>query len=45
VLITEIKEYKDCIYLYLGSDRAHYLKKDGFEKGLEEFEKFIKKQI
>jgi NADH:ubiquinone oxidoreductase subunit 6 (subunit J) len=43
--ITEIKEYKDYYYLYLGSERAHYLKKDGFEHGTTEFLELIKKHV
>lgn len=42
IQVTEIKEYKNYIYLYIGSDKAFYLKKDGFDTGLEEFMKFIK---
>jgi hypothetical protein len=45
VQITEIKEYKEYIYLYLGSEKALYLKKDGFEQELAEFMKFIKDKI
>ncbi len=40
--ITEVKEYKDYIYLYLGSERAHYLKKDGFEPDTVNFSDYIK---
>ena len=40
--ITEVKEYKDYIYLYLGSDRAHYLKKDGFDQDVPKFLNYIK---
>jgi hypothetical protein len=43
--ITEYKEYKNYIYLYLGSDRALYLNKEGFDKDLEEFRKFILDKI
>lgn len=42
---TEIKEYKEYIYIYLGSERAHYLSKDGFEHGLEEFKTFMKDKM
>lgn len=40
--ITEIKEYKGYIYLYLGSERAHYLKKDGFEPDTVQLTNYIK---
>ncbi len=43
--VTEIKEYKDFIYIYLGTDRAHYLHKDGFDHGLEEFKSFMKERM
>ena len=45
IQITEIKEYKDFIYIYLGSDKAHYLSRDGFEHGLEEFKSFMKNKV
>ncbi len=45
IQITEIKEYKEYIYIYLGSDRAHYLAKDGFEHGPEEFKSFMSGKI
>ncbi|MGB4660771.1 MAG: YcxB family protein [Mobilitalea sp.] len=44
VQLIEIKKYKDCMYLYYGTENAHYLKKDGFEQDLVEFEKFIKER-
>ncbi|QHQ59511.1 hypothetical protein Ana3638_00785 [Anaerocolumna sedimenticola] len=40
--ITEIKEYKDYIYIYIGPEKAFYLKKDGFEHIEAEIIKFIK---
>lgn len=39
--VTEIRQYKDFIYLYLGPEKAFYLKKDGFEEGPEAFLKFM----
>lgn len=39
--ITEIKEYKNYIYIYFSPEKAFYLKKDGFEQGAENFMKFI----
>ncbi|WMJ86363.1 YcxB family protein [Anaerocolumna sp. MB42-C2] len=42
--ITEIKEYKNYIYIYIGPEKAFYLKKDGFEQNLSDFTKFIKQQ-
>ncbi len=39
--ITEIKEHKNYIYIYIGPDKAFYLKRDGFEQGADEFMKFI----
>lgn len=45
IQVTEIKEYKTYAYIYLGSDKAIYLKKDGFEQSYEEFLKFIKSKI
>ncbi len=45
VQITEYKEYKNYIYLYLGSDRALYLNKEGFDQNLAEFKKFILDKI
>ncbi len=39
--ITEMKQYKDLIYIYLGPDKAFYLNKDGFDKGSEDFIKFM----
>ncbi len=41
IQVTEIKEYKAYVYIYLGSEKAHYLAKDGFEHGLEEFKSFM----
>jgi ABC-type multidrug transport system fused ATPase/permease subunit len=43
--VTEIKEYKNYVYIYLGAEKAHYLKKDGFEQGYEEFRSFMKDRI
>jgi hypothetical protein len=43
--VTEIKEYKDYIYLYNGADKAFYLKKDGFESGSGDFIAFIKEIV
>ena len=40
--VTDIREYKDFIYIYLGSDKAHYLSRDGLEHGLAEFKSFMK---
>jgi NADH:ubiquinone oxidoreductase subunit 6 (subunit J) len=45
IQVTEIKEYKEYIYIYLGSERAHYLAKDGFEHGLEEFKSFMSGKV
>ncbi len=45
IQVTEIKEYKDYIYLYNGTDKAFYLKKDGFESGAGEFIAFIKELV
>lgn len=39
--ITEIKQHKDFIYIYLGPEKAFYLKKDGFDKGAEAFLKYM----
>ncbi|MGB8454695.1 MAG: YcxB family protein [Anaerocolumna sp.] len=39
--ITEIKEYKNYIYIYLGPEKAFYLKNDGFEQGTDNFISFI----
>ncbi len=43
--VTEIKEYKEYIYIYLGSDKAHYLVKSGFEHGPEEFKSFMREKM
>ncbi len=43
--ITEIKEYKNFIYIYLGPEKALYLKKNGFEQGADNFMEFIKQQF
>ncbi|MFU0828148.1 MAG: YcxB domain-containing protein [Lachnoclostridium sp.] len=43
--ITEIREYKDYIYLYNGPDKAFYMKKDGFDKDVNDFIKFIKETV
>ncbi len=43
--VTEYREYKNYIYLYLGSDRAIYLDKNGFDKNVAEFKKFINDKI
>lgn len=43
--ITEVKEYKDFVYLYLGTERALFLKKDGFEQSYQEFLTFIRNKI
>ena len=40
--VTEIKEYKNYIYIYIGPDKAFYLNKDGFEESYQDFMKFIK---
>lgn len=45
IQVTEIKEYKEYIYIYLGSEKAHYLAKDGFEHGLEEFKSFMREKM
>ena len=45
IQITDYKEYKNYIYLYLGSDRALYLDKNGFDKNAAEFRKFILNKI
>lgn len=45
IQITEIREYKDYIYLYIGPDKAFYLKKDNFDTGTEDFMKFIKTAV
>ncbi len=45
IQVTEIKEYKEYIYIYLGSEKAHYLAKDGFEHGPEEFKSFMKDKM
>ncbi len=45
VQITEYKEYKNYIYLYLGSDRALYLDKAGFDTDAAEFKKFVLEKI
>ena len=42
--ITEVKEYKNYIYLYLGSERAHYLRKDGFEPNTVQLSNYIKER-
>jgi len=39
--ITIVKEYKNYIYLYIGPEKALYLKKDGFEQEADNFIKFI----
>jgi NADH:ubiquinone oxidoreductase subunit 6 (subunit J) len=45
IQVTEIKEYKEYVYIYLGSDKAHYLAKNGFENGLEEFKRFMAERM
>jgi hypothetical protein len=45
IQVTEIKEYKEYVYIYLGSEKAHYLNKDGFEHGITEFNSFMKDRI
>lgn len=45
VQITEVREYKDFIYLYLGYNKAYYLQKDSFEQGAQEFRKFINQRV
>lgn len=47
LLITDIREYKEFFYLYMGENHAIYLNKKGFEQDIEEFRKFIlsKKQM
>lgn len=39
--ITDIKQHKDYIYLYLGSDKAFYLKKDSFDKEAAAFLEYL----
>lgn len=43
--ITEVKVYKDNIYIYISFDKAFYLKKEGFEQDGENFINFIKQKI
>lgn len=43
--ITEVKQHKDFIYIYTGSDKAFYLKKDGFEGNHEAFLTFLENGI
>ncbi|MGF7145537.1 hypothetical protein HNQ56_003980 [Anaerotaenia torta] len=43
--ITEIKQHKDYIYLYLGPEKALYLKKDGFEGDPEACLKLMQEAI
>ncbi len=43
--LTEVKEYKDYIYIYSGPEKAFYLKKDGFDQGADDFMEFIKKAV
>jgi ABC-type multidrug transport system fused ATPase/permease subunit len=43
IQITEVKAYKEYIYIYLGVDKAHYLQKSGFEPGLEQFLELMKR--
>ncbi|MDF2906926.1 MAG: hypothetical protein K0R34_2247 [Herbinix sp.] len=45
IQVTEIKEYKEYIYIYLGSEKAHYLNKNSFEHGLEEFKNFMSERM
>jgi hypothetical protein len=42
--ITELKEYKNYIFIYFGPDKAVYLSKEGFEN-TDEFMNFIKGKI
>ncbi len=42
--ISEIKKYKDYIYIYFSPEKAFYLKKDGFEQNTDDFIKFIKQR-
>jgi hypothetical protein len=42
--ITDVKVYKDYIYIYLSLDKAFYLKKDGFEQNGEKFMDFMKQK-
>lgn len=39
--VTEVKQYKDFIYIYLGQEKALYLKKDGFVEDTDAFLKFM----
>lgn len=39
--ITDIKQHKDFIYLYLGPEKAFYLKKDGFDQDAGAFLEFM----
>lgn len=43
--ITEVKQYKDFIYIYHGPEKAFYLKKDGFEGEPEAFLTFLENGI
>ncbi|SHO53797.1 YcxB family protein [Anaerocolumna xylanovorans] len=39
--ITDIRQHKDFIYIYLGPEKAFYLKKDGFDKDADAFLQFM----
>lgn len=43
--ISQIKEYKNYIYLYTSTQKALYLNKDGFEQEYNDFLIFIKKKV
>lgn len=43
--ITEVVEHKDYIYLYLGTEKAVYLAKDGFTSDSKEFVTFLRNYL
>lgn len=43
--ITDVRQHKDFIYIYTGSEKAYYLKKDGFEGNTEAFLTFLENGI
>ena len=43
--ISDIREYKGYLYVYLNQGKAVYLKKDGFEQEYSDFIEFLKQKI
>lgn len=44
IQILDVKEDKNCYYLYVDANRAHYVAKDGFDSDRKDFKEFLSKR-